>query len=370
MAATGTQYAFQVGLASGMSATEGIHSPHPKPVDPETSEEQYVLPASIVPDVNARVTLRGKNEDISVPYLCIGAWSWGDKATWKYDSVQDFPRLMDAWDALQPAGLTFVDTAQVYGDGDSERICGQLFRKMPREQFVIQTKWRSWSDMSPLSHGPERKLLESLTRLGVDCVDVYLVDGPIHLSMISTVAKELADCVNSGKAKSVGVANYSKEDMIKMDNELATFNVPLAVNQCEYSLIRRHPETSGLVRECHERGIVFQGYSSLAEGRLTGKYSRFNEPPRTYRYSSYPMHMLDPTLQTLQRIAEQRQVPMAAVALNFSINKGVLPVVGVRSGPQAEQCLQALGWRLTPDEMGRLESVSIEGATTLLWQHG
>lgn len=57
---------------------------------------------------------------------------------------------------------------------------------------------------------------------------------------------------------------------------------------------------------------------------------------------------------------------MAAVALNFSINKSVLPVVGVRSGPQAEQCMQALGWRLTPDDMNHLKFISIEGATTLL----
>lgn len=370
MAAAGAQYVFQVGLASGMSATEGIHSPHPKPTDPEKSDEQCVLPASITPDVHARVTLRGKDQDVSVPYMCIGAWSWGDKATWKYDFVQDFPRLMEAWEKLQGAGLTFVDTAQMYGDGDSERICAQLFRKMPREEFVIQTKWRSWSDMTLFSHGPEHKLRESLKNLGVDSVDIYLVDGPIHLSMFSAVAKGLAECVYSGKTKAVGVANYSKDDMVKLADELAALGVPLAVNQCEYSLIRRHPETSGLVRECHNRGIVFQGYSSLAEGRLTGKYSRFNEPPRTYRYSSYPMHMLEPTLKILQRIAEEKQVPMAAVALNFSINKGVLPVVGIRSAAQAEQCMQALGWRLTPDEIRRLETVSIDGATTILWQHG
>ena len=373
MAAAGTQYVLQTGLATGMSATEGIHSPHPKPVDPKTSAEEYVLLASITPDVHARVSLRGKDQDAPVPYMCIGAWSWGDKATWKYNSVNDLPRLLEGWEKLQGAGLTFVDTAQVYGDGESERICGQLFKKIPREQFVIQTKWRSWSDITNLflqSHGPEHKLRDSLENLGLDYVDIYLVDGPIHLSMISTVAKGLADCVNSGKVKVVGVANYSKDEMIKMADELAAYGVPLAVNQCEYSLIRRHPETSGLVKECHSRGIVFQGYASLAEGRLSGKYSRFNEPPRTYRFSSYPMHMLDPTLKVLQRIAEERQVPMAAVALNFNINKGVLPVVGIRSGGQAEQCMQALGWRLTPDEVRRLETVSIEGTTTVLWQHG
>lgn len=373
MAAAGAQYALQTGLTFGMSATEGIHSPHPKPVDPKYSEDEYVLPASITPDANARVALRGKNQDVLVPYICIGAWSWGDKATWKYNAVNDLPRIMEAWEKLQGAGLTFVDTDQAYGDGESERICGQLFKKMRREQFVIQTKWKAWGNLTSTilqSRGPQHDLLSSLTNLGLDYVDFYMVDGPIHLNMISTVAKGLAECVNTGKAKVVGVANYSKEEMIKMADELASHGVPLAVNQCEYSVIRRHPETSGLIRECHSRGIVFQGYAALAEGRLTGKYSRFNEAPRTYRFSSYPMHMLDPTLNVLQRISEKRQVPMAAVALNFNINKGVLPVTGVRSAAQAVQNMQALGWRLTPDEMREIEKVSLEGATTAMWQHG
>lgn len=82
------------------------------------------------------------------------------------------------------------------------------------------------------------------------------------------------------------------------------------------------------------------------------------------------MHMLEPTLSVLEQIAEERRVPVAAVALNFSINKGVLSLVGIRSGEQAEQDMQALGWRLTPEEMRRIESVSIEGHTTVLWQHG
>ncbi|RHZ60100.1 aldo/keto reductase [Aspergillus thermomutatus] len=374
MTAAGSQYVLQTGLASGMSATEGLmHSPHPKPVDPKTSEECHVLPSDIIPDSQARIALRGKVHDVLVPYMCIGAWSWGDKATWKYNEEVDLPKIRDAWKKLRQVGLTFVDTSIAYGDGESERICGQLFKDMRREQFIIQTKWMSWPDPTNVflqSHGPVNKLRSSLQNLNLEYVDVYVVHGPTHLSSISTIAKGLADCVNLGLARAVGVANYDKGEMIKMANELDKHGIPLAVNQCEYSVIRRHPEVHGLIRECRDRNIVFQGYASLAEGRLTDKYSRFNEPPRTYRFSSYPMHMLEPTLNVLRRIAEERRVPVAAVALNFSINKGVLPVVGIRSGDQAEQDMQALGWRLTVDEMRRIEAVSIEGDTTVFWQHG
>ena len=128
MATPGTQYAMQVGLASGMSATEGIHSPHPKPVDSNLSDPAYVLPSDVMPDSQSRIALRTRSgKDVLIPYMSIGAWSWGDKATFGYNPTQDLPRIHAAWDKLKAVGLTFVDTAQSYGDGESERICGTLF---------------------------------------------------------------------------------------------------------------------------------------------------------------------------------------------------------------------------------------------------
>ncbi|TQB69732.1 hypothetical protein MPDQ_001430 [Monascus purpureus] len=366
------QYALQTALATGFSATEGIHSPHPRPVDPKKSEDAYVLPANIIPDTTTRLTLRGAKGDIMVPYMCIGAFPWGDKATWKYHEDRDLPHIKEAWEKLRGAGMTFVDTSPAYGDGESERICKMLFKGMPRESFVVQTKWLSLPDLNVFeqSKGPVSKLKQSLKNLGLDYVDVYLVHGPIHLSMVSTIAKGLADCVKRGLAKAVGVANYDKSEMIKMADALERHGVPLSVNQCEYSVIRRHPESHGLIRECRQRGIVFQGFASLAQGRLTGRYSVGNEPPRNYRFSSYPMQMLEPTVNVLRRIAEERRIAISAVALNFCINKGVVPVVGIRTAEQAEQNLEALGWRLTPDEIRRIETVSIEGKTSFLFQHG
>ncbi|KAJ5748761.1 uncharacterized protein N7511_010457 [Penicillium nucicola] len=248
-----------------------------------------------------------------------------------------------------------------------------LFQGMPRDSFVVQTKWLSTPDMTNTilqSGGPKSKLRDSLERLQLDYVDIYLVHGPIHPTVIAKVAKGLADCVESGLTRAVGVANYSTQEMIKMADELATHDVPLSVCQCEYSVIRRLPEVNGMIRECKKRSICFQGFASLAEGRLSGKYSRLNETPRRRRFSSYPMHMLEPTIKVLQSIAEDRHVTVPAVALNYCINKGVVPLVGVRDAEQAEQNMQALGWRLTEHEMRRIESVSMEGQTSSSLQHG
>ena len=374
MATPGTQYMMQAGLATGMSATEGMHSPHPRPVDPSLADPFQVLPPDIVPNSQTRMALHGRGgQDVLIPYMSIGAWSWGDKATFGYNATRDLPKIHAAWQKLKEVGLTFVDTAQAYGDGESERICGTLFEGMPRDSFIVQTKWHSTSTLKNTlfqASSPKKMLEGSLNRLGLEYVDIYLVHGPIHPSMISTVAKGLTQCIESGLTRAVGVANYNTEEMIKMHEELAKNEVPLAVSQCEYSVIRRLPETSGMIRECKQRSICFQGFASLAEGRLTGKYSRFNQPRRTLRFSSYPMHMLEPTINVLKAIAGKRRVPVPAVALNYSINKGVVPLVGIRNPEQAEQDIQALGWRLTTEEIEQIEGVSMEGQTSSMLQHG
>ncbi|KAJ5733196.1 hypothetical protein N7533_013643 [Penicillium manginii] len=374
MATPGTQYMMQAGLATGMSATAGMHSPHLRPVDPNLSDPAHVLPSDLVPNSQTRMALHGcGGQDVLIPYLSIGAWSWGDKATFGYKATRDLPKIHAAWQKLKSVGLTFVDTAQAYGDGESERICGTLFEGMPRDSFVVQTKWHSTSTIKNTimqASGPKMMLQGSLDRLGLEYVDIYLVHGPIHPGNISTIAKGLAECMESGLTRAVGVANYSTQEMIKMSDELAKHGHPLGVSQCEYSVIRRLPGTSGMIRECKRRSICFQGFASLAGGRLSGKYSRFNQPGRTMRFSSYPMHMLEPTIAVLKAIADKHRVPVPAVALNYSINKGVVPLVGIRNPEQADQDMQALGWRLTKEEIKQIEEVSLEGQTSSMLQHG
>ncbi|KAF2866391.1 NADP-dependent oxidoreductase domain-containing protein [Massariosphaeria phaeospora] len=296
----------------------------------------------------------------------IGAWSWGDKATFHWTPEEE-SAVAASWQECLRNGVNFIDTAQAYGSGESERICGRLVAGMARGSFVMQTKYYvvpQTTDALHPSAAPERKLRASLKNLGLDHVDIYLVHGPIHMQSIATVAKGLAKCVDHGLATCVGVANYSECDM------LAMHGVPLAVNQCEYSVLRRHPETSGLLQACKDRGIVFQSYSSLAQGRLTGRYSARNPPPKQYRLSSYKMEDVEPSVAALRRIAAAWGTSVAAVALNYNLCKGCTAVVGLTKIQQAEENCRALGWRLTDEEVDEIDGVSFEGYTTALWQQG
>ncbi|KAJ9143070.1 Aldo/keto reductase [Pleurostoma richardsiae] len=363
----------QTGLSAGMSTTAGFHSN--KPIRPSREHDgKNVLPSSFVPDARSRVTFpTAKEPAVQASHISIGAWPWGDKATWHW-SEDELPAVRAAWKELYGAGINFIDTAQVYGDGESERLVGELVAGLPRDSYVVQTKFFA----SPAGVGnylhpsdePVRALRDSLARLKLDYVDVYLVHGPTHPQSVETVAKGMAKCVEEGLARAVGVANYDNDDVLKMRDELAKYDVPLATNQVEFSVLRRYPEIHGEIAACRDNGMVFQGYSSLAQGKLSGKYTAENPPPKTYRFSQYPMEEIEPALEVLEKIAEKRGKSAAAVALNYTLSKGSLPVVGIRNVEQAKQAIEALGWRLDQAEIEEIDKVSIEGTTTVLWQQG
>jgi aryl-alcohol dehydrogenase-like predicted oxidoreductase len=359
-----------------MSAVSGIHSSKPTPVDPAKGVplgQKSLLPQSYIPSGNTRITHKGAKDDVEVSPICIGAWSWGDTSTWHWKDEQRAD--VDAmWDECLKAGINFIDTAQVYGDGKSEQITGELVRRAgKREDVVVQTKYWMIPDMENLLHpvnSPVSKLKRSLERMKLDYVDIYLVHGHIHPQSIKKMAKGMAECVNQGLTRCVGVANYDTKDMLLFQKELEAHGIPLACNQVEFHPIRRAPEINGLLEECRKRDIVFQSYSSVAQGRLTGRYTKDNPPPKSYRFSSYPMEKLEPVLAVLGDIAQKRKVSVAAVTLNYNMSKGVLPVVGMRNPKQALEDAQALGWRLTEDEVAKIDEVSFEGKTTSLWQQG
>jgi aryl-alcohol dehydrogenase-like predicted oxidoreductase len=367
------QHVLQKGLSSGMSAVAGAHV-HKKPnaIPKDFNGLATVMPQDWTPTGQTRVIYKGKNGDVHAPTIAIGAWSWGDIATWHWKD-DEYPAVVEAWKECLQNGVNFIDTAQAYGTGESERICGKLFAGMNRDDFVIQTKYYVVPQTTDILHptsAPVRKLEDSLKNMGLSYVDIYLVHGPIHLQSISTIAKGMAECVDKGLTKCVGVANYDTKDMLKMQEELAKYNVPLAINQCEFSVLRRLPETSGLLQACKEHGINFQSYSSLAQGRLTGKYTAANPPPKQYRFSSYDMEHIEPVNAVLKQIADKRGVSTSAVALNYNLCKGITPVVGVRKVEQARANCEALGWRLSDEEIRVVDGVSFEGHNTALWQQG
>jgi aryl-alcohol dehydrogenase-like predicted oxidoreductase len=310
--------------------------------------------------------------------LGVGTWAWGDKSTWGmggYDTDLTEAAITEAWEASLDAGLALFDTAEVYGKGESERIIGRLLAQDPgrRQQVVLATKFMPSPQKLNVKGAMRAALEASLERLGVDRVDLYQIHGPISLRSKAALAEALAEVQASGLTAAVGVSNYSVSEMTKIHGELAKRGLPLASNQVEYSLLRRVPETGGLLAACKELGVVLLAYSPIGQGRLTGKYSAANPPPGNRGFSAHPMEQVDEIVGVLRRLGEAHDRTPSQVALRWLIEKGAVPIPGAKNAAQARENAGALGWALTADELAALDDASLEGKQSLqnrIWQHG
>ncbi len=301
--------------------------------------------------------------DISTRFLHatemgVGAWAWGDRIIWNYGGSYTDEDVRGAFDISLKKSVRLVDTAEVYGRGRSERLIGE-FLKTTDDPVLLATKfmpfpWRLHKKTLL------RSLRRSLERLDVESVDLYQIHAPIPPLSIETWMNELAIAVQEGLTRTVGVSNYSENQMLQAYSALARHEIPLASNQVEYHLLNRGAEKSGLLARCHELDIRLIAYSPLGMGLLTGKYTVDSPPPgmRGRRYSRV-LPKLPPLLKLMTQIGQdQGDKSNAQIALNWLICKGTMPIPGAKNAKQAEANAGALGWRLTDDQVAALDEAS------------
>jgi aryl-alcohol dehydrogenase-like predicted oxidoreductase len=301
------------------------------------------------------------NTDLQVTLLGLGIWQWGDTMMWGYGKGYGDADLKLVYEATLAAGINFIDTAEMYGRGRSERVVGQFMAETAtRDQIVLATKfapmpWR----LTPgrLLHA----LRESLNRLGLSRVDLYQIHFPYTPVAIETWMNALADAVEADLTRAVGVSNFSPSQTIRAHAALARRGVPLASNQVEYSLLEREPEASGLVKVCADLGVTVIAYSPIAKGMLTGKYTPDNIPPgmRRRMYNRDYLIKIQPLIDVLREIGQTHSDKSPSqVSLNWLICKGAVPIPGAKNLRQAQENFGAVDWRLTDDEVARLDETS------------
>jgi len=326
---------------------------------------------------SAHVTLPGS--DVDIPKLGVGTWAWGDESTWGmggYDAELTLDSIGQAWNASIDAGVTLFDTAEVYGGGESERIIGSLLAADPgrAEHVVVASKFMP----SPWKLDVRASLLSalraSLGRLGLPFVHLYQIHGPISLRSHAALAAALAAAHEEGLVRAVGVSNYSIKETRSIAAALERHGMRLATNQIEFSLLRRSPDTGGLLAACADLGVIPLAYSPIGQGRLTGKYSAAHPPPGKRTFSNHPMDVIDGIVAELRRIGDDLGGKRPSqVALNWVVAKGAVPIPGAKNRLQAEENAGALGWSLDGDQLDRLDRVALPGTRSLanrFWQHG
>lgn len=295
----------------------------------------------------------------------LGTWQWGDQFYWNYGQGYAEADLRAAFEASLAAGVTLFDTAEVYGQGHSERFLGRFTREAQSagRPVMIATKFMPFP-WRLSKRALKNALRASLERLGLPSVDLYQMHWPFPPVSIETWMDALADEVHNGRVRAAGVSNYNIDQTRRAHAALKQRGVPLASNQVPYSLLDRRVEKNGLLALCQQLGVRVIAYSPLAQGLLTGKYTPAHPPPglRRGRYGRR-LAKIDPLIQLLRQIGEQHGDATGAkspaqVALNWTICKGALPIPGAKNAAQAQHNMGALGWRLTDDEVARLDELS------------
>ena len=291
--------------------------------------------------------------NIKISKIGIGTWQWGTKS-WGYGREYSFNDISDAFNYLYDRGFNFIDTAEMYGGGESERIIGELTKGI-RESVIIASK--VWP--THLSYkGVLKAFQRSIERLQTDYIDLYYVHWPNPLKRMKSYARAFLELFKSEKIRAIGVSNFSLKKMIKF-NELVEGN--LMANQVRYSLLYRKAEKN-LLPYCIENNITLVAYSSLDQGAITGKYNEKRLPKDIWRRTSpvftpIVMRRLKPLIDKLGEIAERHGVKRLNVALRYLVKKGAVPLVGIKNRAQAEDLALTFDFKLHENEFKELEEI-------------
>jgi aryl-alcohol dehydrogenase-like predicted oxidoreductase len=278
---------------------------------------------------------------LEVPRLGVGAMTWGSpsgRSRWgpaklAYGGTAGPEEEQLAFEASLSAGVVLFDTAAMYSGGASERRVGEL------------------------AEG------QSLVRLRRSTIDLYQHHFPSRRISIPALMGLMADAVEAGKVRAVGVSNYSARQLRIAHAALAERGIPLASNQVEYSLLHRAPEVNGVLDACRELGITLIAYQPLAQGVLTGKYRPGDRPKGIRRFGRYfrsdGLKKAQPVVALLGEIGERYSKTPAQVALRWLIEQeGILPIPGAKNGRQAASNAEALSFTLAAAEIEALDQAT------------
>lgn len=301
---------------------------------------------------------------LKVSRIALGCMSFGDPSrgfsAWSLTEAESQPFFRQAVEA----GITFWDTANVYTYGSSEEIVGRAIRTYSRrEDIVLATKLYFRMHDGPGGQGLSRKAImenidASLKRLGTDYVDLYQIHRFDPNTPVEETMEALHDVVKAGKARYLGASAMWAWQFSKLQYTAALNGWTRFISmQDEYSLLMREEEREmfGLLAD---QGVGSIPFSPLAKGRVCRPWGE-----RTARMDTDPVGARfdieadAPIVDAVQRIAEERGIPMAQVALAWVLKNPVVsaPIVGATKPDHLADAIAALDVRLSEDEVRRLE---------------
>jgi aryl-alcohol dehydrogenase-like predicted oxidoreductase len=308
-----------------------------------------------------------------VSELCLGAMTFGGRGgMWQTIGQLGEKESLALVATALDAGVNFIDTADVYSEGESEKLVGAALKSLgrPREQVVVATKVRGRMGPGVNQVGLSRAHIlasidGSLRRLGLDYVDLYQIHGFDPATPIEETVRALDDVTRSGKARYVGFSNLpawvaSKAITFAEQNGLARFQSA----QVYYSLVGRDIERE-IAPLCQAEGVAILPWSPLAGGLLSGKFDLDKKGPADARRASFdfpPVNLerLPPVLAALRKVSEEAGASVARVALAWLLTRPFVTsiLVGAKKKEQLVDNLAATELRLSSEQVALLDEAS------------
>ena len=307
---------------------------------------------------------------LAVSRLCLGTMTFGNET----DLAGAFAQL----DAFVEAGGNFIDTADVYSKGVSEEIVGAWLADRPgvRDQLVIATKGRFPMSTHPNGAGLSRRHLSnaldaSLSRLGVDSIDLYQLHSWDPLTPVEEYLRFVDDAVSAGKIHYFGLSNFTGWQVAAVSERALAhgWTAPVSL-QPQYNLLTRYIELE-ITDACAEYGLGMMPWSPLAGGWLSGKYSRDQRPTGSTRLGENPSRGMEDydrrnsettwaVLDVVSQVADASGLSMAQVALAWLADRPQVtaPILGNRTTEQLAGSLKVADLHLDPALTARLDEVS------------
>lgn len=307
-----------------------------------------------------------------VSEICLGTMTYGGKGFWGQIGALPLTEVTEQLKFAVDAGVNFIDTANIYSFGESERLVGAAIRELglPRDSIVVATKATASMDESPNGRGQSRYHLfnevdASLKRLQLDHIDLYQLHAFDRLTPFEESLCALNDLVRSGKVRYIGLCNMAAWHIMKAlgISERRGFARFESV-QAFYTIASRDLERE-VVPLINDQQLGLMVWSPLAGGLLSGKYRRDEKGPEGARRSSFDFPVLDKDLafrcvEAMRPIAERRGVSIAQVALGWLLAQPAVSsvIVGARSMAQLKDNLAAARLQLSAEDLQALNTVS------------
>lgn len=349
----------------GSENKEGIESM-------DYSIEQSLLQPKTEPDEHMIERRKLGRSSLDISPLGLGCWQFskGTGMVGRYWPVLSDEDIVEIVRTSLEGGMNWLDTAESYGKGQSERALDRALRIIENQGMDISdvhiaTKW--WP-IGRTANSLTATIEDRLAALGGRTIDLYQIHQPFSLSSIEKEMKAMSSLISNGKIRYAGVSNYSATQMVKAHTILKEYGYELVSNQVKYNLLDRRIEHNGVMAAAKELGITIIAYSPLQQGVLTGKFhadSTLVAGLRRYQSFFKPKGLAQskPLISLLEQLGAKYQRTASQVALNWLIHyhgDTVVAIPGASKVKHAVENIGAMKFTLTKDELSEISGASTD----------